>query len=62
MWDKCREITEWIGGDALASGRWNDARSLFEEVALSPDFVEFLTIPGLRQLSRSDQLTAPGKT
>jgi malate synthase len=26
-------------------GRWNDARDLFEQVALGEDFAEFLTLP-----------------
>jgi malate synthase len=31
-------------------GRWDDARSLFEEVALSDDLAEFLTIPAYEHL------------
>jgi malate synthase len=33
-----------------ADRRWEDARALFDEVALSEDFVEFLTVPAQRRL------------
>jgi malate synthase len=32
-------------GDAYGRFRWDDARRLFEEVALAPEFDEFLTLP-----------------
>ena len=32
-------------GDAFAKGRWDDARRVFEQVALADDFVDFLTLP-----------------
>jgi malate synthase len=32
-------------GDAFAKGRWADARTVFEQVALADDFVDFLTLP-----------------
>jgi len=34
-----------LGEGAFAEHRFEEARTLFEEVALSPDFVEFLTLP-----------------
>jgi malate synthase len=34
----------------IADRRWEDARALFDEVALSEDFVEFLTVPAQRRL------------
>jgi malate synthase len=37
-------------GDSYAQGRYDDAASLFSEVALSDDFVEFLTLPGYELL------------
>ncbi len=53
------------GVQAFARGRWADARALFGEVALTSDFVEFLTVPAQRWLPRPDglgQLTAAGNT
>jgi malate synthase len=37
-------------GDAYAKGHYDEAASLFDEVALSRDFVEFLTLPGYARL------------
>ena len=39
------EIAERVGPEAFQKGRYEEARRLFEEVALSEQFVEFLTIP-----------------
>ena len=33
------------GEQAWAAGRFDDARKLFERVALADDFVDFLTVP-----------------
>jgi malate synthase len=35
-----------LGDDAYAAGRWEQARDLFEQVALSEQLVDFLTQPG----------------
>jgi malate synthase len=37
----------------LGSG-FDDARAIFEEIALRPDYVEFLTLPAYEQLTRSE--------
>ncbi len=37
-------------GDAFESGRWDDARSLFTEMALAEDFEEFLTVPAYERM------------
>jgi len=37
-------------GDRFAQMRFADARELFDKVALSTDFVEFLTLPGYDRL------------
>jgi malate synthase len=37
-------------GDGFTKGRYDEAASLFDEVALSSDFVEFLTVPGYARL------------
>src|ERR687883_278270 len=38
-------IRKAAGEEAFAGGRWDDARSLFTEMALADDFAEFLTLP-----------------
>jgi malate synthase len=43
-------IRQAIGHDEYARGRFDEAREIFEDVALSDDFVEFLTIPAYRFL------------
>lgn len=37
-------------GEGYAKGRYDEAASLFDDVALSPDFAEFLTSPGYERL------------
>ncbi|HLU52011.1 MAG TPA: malate synthase A [Acidimicrobiia bacterium] len=39
------EIAQRVGDEGLREGRYEEARRLFEDVALSEEFVEFLTIP-----------------
>ena len=39
-----------VGDEAFAKGRWEDARSLFTEMALAEDFEEFLTIPAYERM------------
>jgi malate synthase len=39
-----------IGDDTYDSGRWKEARDIFEEVALADDFVTFLTLPAYDRL------------
>jgi malate synthase len=38
-------LREQLGVEAFAEYRFEEARILFEQVALAPDFVEFLTLP-----------------
>jgi malate synthase len=38
-------LRQEIGPEAYAEGRFEEARSLFERVALADDFVDFLTLP-----------------
>jgi malate synthase len=40
------KIFRAVGAEAFSGGRFEEARALFERVALSDDFVDFLTIPG----------------
>jgi malate synthase len=45
MRDVLDQIANAVGASAFADGRWADAEQLLEQVALSADFVEFLTFP-----------------
>jgi malate synthase len=44
------KIRQAIGHEEFAAGRFEDARGIFERVALEEDFVEFLTIPAYELL------------
>ena len=37
-------------GDAYASGRWDDARALFTEMALAEEYNDFLTVPAYERM------------
>jgi malate synthase len=37
-------------GDAYASGRWDDARALFTEMALADEYPDFLTLPAYQRM------------
>jgi malate synthase len=39
------KIRSAVGAEAFSSGRWDQARTVFEQVALDDDFVDFLTLP-----------------
>jgi malate synthase len=43
--EELAKIKGVVGADFYAKGRYEDARKIFEEVALSEEFHEFLTIP-----------------
>src|SRR3954464_15386084 len=43
--DVTEKIRQELGADAYDSGRFKEARDIFEEVALADDFVPFLTLP-----------------
>jgi malate synthase len=45
------EVRTETGDEAYESGRWAEAREVFEEVALADDFVDFLTLPAYERLS-----------
>ena len=44
------KIKSAVGDDAFSKGRYDDAREIFDGVALSTDFKEFLTIPAYEHL------------
>jgi malate synthase len=45
-------LRDELGAAEYASGRFDDARALFETVALAADFPEFLTLPGYEILEK----------
>jgi malate synthase len=53
--EEMRTIAEMVGPDRFTSGRFDEARAIFEEVALSDDFEEFLTIPAYQQLTNEKE-------
>jgi malate synthase len=48
--EELARIKEAVGGAAYSSGKYDEAAGLFERVALSKDFVEFLTLPAYEHL------------
>jgi len=44
--EELEKIRQAVGTEAYASGRFADARAIFEQVALGEEFTEFLTLPG----------------
>jgi len=48
--DELEKIRERLGAERFAEGRFKDARAIFEQVALSKEFAEFLTTPGYEYL------------
>ena len=44
------QIRDEVGADAYDSGRWKEARDIFEEVALADEFTTFLTLPAYDRL------------
>ncbi len=48
--DELAKIRERLGDDGWAKSRFGDARKVFEEVALSNKFPDFLTLVAQRQL------------
>ncbi|HEY6960165.1 MAG TPA: malate synthase A [Candidatus Limnocylindria bacterium] len=48
--EEMAKIRTAVGDASYAQGKFDEAASLFDEVALSKDFVEFLTLPGYARL------------
>ena len=48
--EELAKIRTTVGEEVFKTGRYDEAASLFEDVALSQDFAEFLTIPGYEKL------------
>ena len=43
-------IRERVGEEAFASGRWDDARATFTEMALADEYPDFLTLPAYERM------------
>jgi len=48
--EELAKIRKAVGEEPYANGRFEDARRIFEEVALAEDFQEFLTIPAYEHI------------
>jgi len=48
-------IADLVGMDRFTEGRFDEARAIFEEVALSDDFEDFLTIPAYQLLTNEKE-------
>jgi len=48
--EELEQVRKAVGPDFYAKGMYAEAAELFEQVALSDDFVEFLTLPGYDRL------------
>jgi malate synthase len=48
--EELAKIRTTVGDDVYKTGRYDEAASLFEDVALSQDYAEFLTLPGYEKL------------
>jgi len=48
--EEMEKIKKAVGADFFAKGRYGDAREIFDGVALSKDFKEFLTIPAYEHI------------
>jgi len=53
--DETEAIREQIGEERYAVGRFDEARALFERVALAADFPEFLTLPAYEILETTEE-------
>ncbi|MGI8699576.1 MAG: hypothetical protein ACR2J0_10610, partial [Mycobacteriales bacterium] len=48
--EELEKIRTAVGDEADTGGRFKEAREIFETVALSDDFAEFLTVPAYEYL------------
>ncbi|MDP9436668.1 MAG: malate synthase A, partial [Actinomycetota bacterium] len=49
--EELAKIRESVGEERFAAGRYDEARQLFEQVALADDFTEFLTLPAYEKIA-----------
>jgi len=48
--EELEKVRAAVGDEVFASGKYDEARELFDQVALADDFVEFLTLPAYERL------------
>ncbi len=53
--EELERIREAVGGQEYEQGRYQEAAGLFEQVALSKTYVEFLTLPAYEQLLKGEK-------
>jgi malate synthase len=53
--EELAKVKTLLGEDGWAAGRYEEAARLFEELVLSDDYVEFLTLPGYERLVRDER-------
>ena len=49
--EELAKVRQAVGGEVYDGGRFDEARELFEQVALADEFVEFLTLPAYERLA-----------
>ena len=52
--EELEQLREQFGDEVFARSRADDARAIFEQVALGDEFVEFLTLPAYDYLDEED--------
>jgi malate synthase len=48
--DEMEKLRKAYGPELWGKGRFDDARAIFEEVALADQFIDFLTLPAYERL------------
>ncbi len=49
--EELTKIRQSVGDDVFAKGKYDEARELFDQVALADDFVDFLTLPAYERIA-----------
>ena len=49
--EEMAEISKGLSAEAIISGRWIDAREMFEQMVISTDYPEFLTLPAYAKMA-----------
>jgi malate synthase len=49
--EEMRRLRESLGDETFQKGRFEEARRLFDRVALSEEFEDFLTLPAYERLA-----------